>query len=156
MSGTVLKYLPDEKDVSEFQTSDQSFKLTSQRLIFEGESKRLFVLPGGRVLIAAMLRDVDVAFLGRQHVLPTLVGLFGAGILLLSLTTSSMLGVVLGAVVVAAWYFLGGTVLEFRVKGCPIAAMSVTSFGSMHQELAGARDFVDKVFDAKEQCFRLT
>jgi len=155
MSQTTLKYLPDEQDRAEFNTAGQSLKLTNQRLIFEGESKRLFVLPGGRVLAAAMLRDVDVAFLGRQHLLPTWVGLLGVGMALLGLQLNALV-VILGVGVVAAWFFLGGTVLEFRVKAQPMATMSVMSFGALDQEITGAREFVDKVFEAKGEAVHLT
>lgn len=155
MATSALKYLPDEEDRSEFSLTNQGFKLTNQRLIFEGESKRLLILPGGRVLAAAMLQDVDVAFLGRRHVLPTWVGLLGAVAVLAALGVQSGVGFVVGTALVAAWYFLGATVLEFRVHGEPLGTVSVVSAGGLDQELGAARAFVENVFEAKAHSGRV-
>ncbi len=146
-----LKYLPDEADLGDFRTISECFKLTTKRLIFEGESKRLLVLPGGQVLSAAMLHDVDHAFLGRKHVLPVWVGLLGV-VAILSAQTIYM--VIIGGAIVAAWYFLGSTVLEFRVDGEPLGTLTVVSAGGVDQELATAKAFVEKVFAAKAQSSR--
>jgi hypothetical protein len=149
MGQSALKLLPGEEGRGEFRTQHQLVRLTNQRLIFEGETRRFFVFPGGRVIAAAMLQDVDVAFLGRIHVLPTWAGLVGAGVFLGALGMESLLGILLGAGIVAAWYFFGATVLEFRVDGLPLATIGVVSLGGLDQELGGARDFVDAFFAAK-------
>ena len=155
MATSALKYLPDEEDRSEFRLTNQGFKLTNQRLIFDGESKRLLIIPGGRVLAVAMLEDVDVAFLGRTHVLPAWVGLLGAVATLAALGVQSGMGFVVGAALVAAWYFLGATVLEFRVDGDPLGTASVVSAGSVDSELGAARAFVEAFFEAKAHSRRV-
>ena len=154
LEASTAKYLPNERDVTDFRTHEQVFRLTTQRLIFEGETKRLFVFPGGRVFSAAMLGDVDCVFLGRQHLLPGWVALLGAAIVLFGLSGPSVIAILLGVALTAVWYFLGGTVLEFRVDGHPLGTMNITSFGSQKSELSGARTFVDRFFAAKSEASR--
>ncbi|NUQ10781.1 MAG: hypothetical protein HUU26_00415 [Gemmatimonadaceae bacterium] len=149
MATTALRYLPDEEDRNEFRVGSQRFKLTTRRLFSDGESKRLLIIPGGRVLSVAMLEDVDLAFLGRTHVLPTWVGLLGAVAAVAALAAQSGIGFVLSAALVAAWYFLGATVLEFRVDGSSLGTVSVVSAGGLDQELVAARAFVEAFFEAK-------
>ncbi len=149
-----LKYLPDEADLGDFRTISECFKLTTKRLIFESESKRLLVLPGGQDLSAAMLHDVDHAFLGRKQDLPVWVGWLGVVAVGAALGAESGLGVIIGGAIVAAWYFLGSTVLEFRVDGEPLGTLTVVSAGGVDQELATAKAFVEKVFAAKAQSSR--
>lgn len=149
MAMSALKYLPDEEDRNEFRVANQGFTLTNRRLVFDGESKRLLIIPGGRILAAAMLEDVDVAFLGRTHVLPTWVGLLGAVAALAALAAQSGMGFILSAALIAAWYFLGATVLEFRVDGSSLGTVSVVSAGGLDQELGAARAFIQAFFEAK-------
>lgn len=149
MATNALNHLPDEEVRKEFRMANQGFTLTNQRLIFEGVSKRFFVIPGGRVLAAAMLNDVDVAFLGRTHVLPTWVGLFGALAALAALGVQSYMGFLVSAALVAVWYFLGATVLEFRIDGSSLGSVSVVSAGGLDPELAAARAFVEAFFEAR-------
>lgn len=155
MATSALKYLSDEEERNEFRVANQGFKLTNQRLICDGESKRLLIIPGGRILTAAMLEDVDVAFLGRTHVLPTWVGLLGAVAALVALGARSGMGFVLSAALVAAWYFLGATVLEFRVDGSSLGTVGVVSAGGLDQELGAARAFVEAFFEAKTHSRRV-
>jgi len=155
MEQTSLKYLPDEHDVTDFRGPQQTLILTNQRLIFEGETRRLWVLPGGRALTAAMLGDVDVGFLGRQYLLPTWVGLLGILIALIGLLEArSVLAVLLGVVLTLAWYLLGGTGLEFHMGGHVCMTMNITGFGSEEEQLSGARTFVEHFFAAESDLAR--